>query len=193
MKPKFYTLVLPAVMAFIFASCATMKVSTDYDQSKDFRTMKTFAIHENSSSNQTISTLNEERIINAVKAELKSKGYTESTTPDFMVNIVTVVVDKKAVSANTDYYGYGGPYRPYGYWGGGLGMTSTTTFNVDDYKDGSLIIDMVDAKANKLFWEGIGNSEIDSQLKNPDKTIPGAVAKILASFPNAGVQPVVKK
>ncbi len=184
------------VAAFVLSSCATVQVTSDYDHTKNFSTMKTFALHQNTVESATISSLNKERIVNAVRSQLVAKGYTESTSnPDFYVNINGVVKDQASVSANTDFYGYGGMYRPYGYWGGGPGMVSANTqFNVDHYQNGSLIIDMVDAKTQKLFWEGTGNKDIDSQVSNPDQAIGDAVAKIMASFPNAGMAaPVTKK
>lgn len=185
-----------AASALVLASCATLKVTSDYDHSKDFTSMKTFAMHRNTVDSPTVSELNQDRIVNAVRKALVVKGYTEvSANPDFLVNLNTVVKDQKSVSANTDFYGYGGFYRPYGYWGGGPGMVSAnTTFNVDEYQNGSLIVDIVDARTQKLFWQGVGNSDIDSSLtKDPDKSISNAVNQILASFPSVGAQPVVKR
>lgn len=191
---KLFAILIASV--FVLTSCATLKVTTDYDHSKDFTHMKTFAMHRNTVNSPTVSELNADRIFAAVRSALVAKGYTEVTmNPDFLVNINTVVKTQQAVSANTDFYGYGGFYRPYGYWGGGMGMgTANTTFNVENYQNGSLIVDIVDARTQKLFWEGVGNSDIDDNFsKNADKTISDAVNQILATFPNAGLQPVVKK
>lgn len=187
-----------AVAIVFMAACATLQVTTDYDHSKDFSSLKTYALHANATTNQTVSTLNSDRIMNAVRAALNAKGYAETAeNPDFLVNVNTVIKNKQSVTANTDVmgmgpYGYGGVYRPYGYWGGGM-VTANTTFDVQDYKDGSLIIDMIDIKTQKMFWEGVGNQEIDGQVSNPDQRIGDAVNKILATFPNAGLQPAVKK
>jgi hypothetical protein len=98
--------------------------------------------------------------------------------------------DKQSVSSNTNYYGYGGYYRPYG-WGGGMGATGYTTYNVQEYKDGSVIIEVVDAKTKNLLWEGIGNKEIDKPIKDPDTKIPLAIQKIMESFP-PGMAPAKK-
>ena len=61
--------------------------------------------------------------------------------------------------------------------------SSTTSYSVDNYKDGSLIIDVVDAKTNKLIWQGTGNKEIDKPAKDPDTAIPKAISSIMSSFP----------
>ena len=129
--------------------------------------------------------MNVDRIINAIKGELTKKGLTETShNPDLMVNAITILKDKQEVTATTNYYGYGGYYRPYGYYGG-MGGSGYTTVSTYEYKDGSLIIDMVDAKTNKMVWEGIGNKDIDKAPKNPDEAIRNAVASILAGYPPA--------
>jgi hypothetical protein len=110
---------------------------------------------------------------------MTEKGFVETDAKaDLLVNAVTIVKNKREITANTNY-GYGGAYRPYGYWNGG----SVTTFNTYDYVDGSLIIDVVNNKAQKLLWQGIGNAEIDKMPDNPDQFMLKAVKKIMAGFP----------
>ncbi len=195
MKKTFKKTLALGVIAVVWSSCATLHVSTDYDRLKDFSPLKTYALYDGNKGNQTVSTLNKERIENAVKNELNTKGYKEvSSNPDFLVNIIAIVKNKQSVVANTDYdgaYGYGGIYRPYGYWGG-MG-TSTTTFDVENYKEGSIIIDMIDAKNSKVFWQSIGDEEIDGNVSNPDQKVNAAIAKIMESFPNVGMHMGAKK
>ena len=102
--------------------------------------------------------------------------------PDLIVHTASIFKDKQSVTANSSYYGYGGYYRPYG-WGGAMGVSSYTTYDVQNYKDGSIIIDIVDAKTQKLIWEGVGNKEIDSPAKDPEKAINEAIASIMSDFP----------
>lgn len=166
----------------------TLKVTSDYDKSASFSGYGTFALYDPAGQQNPISQLNRERIESAVRNQMIAKGYAQSAdtaAADLLVNILTVTKEGKSVSANTDYYGYGGFYRPYYWGGGGMGMASSnTTFNVNKYIDGSLIVDVVDRKTRRLLWEGTGNSEIDGPLKDPDKQIPEAVAKIMASYPS---------
>lgn len=177
---------LLATLAFTWLtiSCGpSVKVSTDYDRSANFQQYKTFSMYKLDGKTDAISELNANRITSAVRNEMTKKGFQEtSDNPDLLVNTVTIMKDRQSVSSNTDFYGYGGAYRPYA-WGAGMGVSGTTTYNVQDYKDGSLIIDIVEASSKKLLWQGTGNSEIDKPLKDPDTQIPAAVAKIMASFP----------
>ena len=67
-------------------------------------------------------------------------GFKRSKTPDFRVALHTGQQSKVRV---TDYgYGYG-----VGRWGGG-------GLDVYQYQEGTLILDVVDAKTKKLMWRG---------------------------------------
>jgi hypothetical protein len=168
--------VLPAALA---VSCKpTLKVSSDYDRQANFSGYKTFSLFY-LATNKNVTELNAGRIWNSVRAEMIRKGYTETyTNPDLLVNAVSVVKNKQHVGATSGSYGYAGPFRPYG------GMVTTqTTFQSYNYKDGSLMIDVVDAKARKLVWQGAVNAELTKQPKNPDEAIQKAVSRTMASFP----------
>ena len=180
---KYWHVAAIFIIATAVISCGpSLKVSSDYDKSVNFSQYKTFSMYKSDNSQSAISQLNHDRIINAIKSEMAKKGLQENDdNPDVLVNTVTILENRVAVNASTNYYGYGGYYRPY-YWGGGMG-SSTTTYNTEHYKDGSLIIDVIDANTKKLVWQGTGNKEIDEPIKDPDKKIPEAVSLIMASFP----------
>jgi hypothetical protein len=179
MKYIFIGLGLWFLLQANYGCAPSVKVNADYDRAADFSPHKTFTMTDIAAKGE-VSQLNAERIANAIKETFKAKGYQEvgADAADMLVNAMTVSKTKTQVTANTDYYGYGGIYRPYGYWGGG-----STTFSTYNYTDGSLIIDVVNNKTQKLMWQGVGNSEIDSKPKNPDKFIKYAVEKILKEFP----------
>jgi hypothetical protein len=173
-----------AVAAGIVSCSSPLKVTSDYDKSANFSQYKTFAM-DTFMLSRKINELNQNRIVNAIRAELKKKGLTESANPDLLVQTTAILKDQQSMTANTNYsggaYGYGGYYRPYGW---GVGMSSSyTTYNVQNYTNGSLIISLADAKTKSLVWEGIGNKDLDQAPKNPDETIPKAVAMILETYP----------
>ena len=169
----------------LLSSCApALTVTNDYDKTANFSSYHTFRIVKLEQQHQALSQFNQTRIINAVRANLVSKGFTEADSADLLVNIVSILKNEQQVVANTTSYGgygYGGFYRPYG-WGGGMG-NSQTTVNVEKYVDGSLIIEVANSSTQKLLWEGIGNKKIDQPSSNPDQAITDAVTKIMASFP----------
>ena len=181
---KNLTIAVFLCMIKMLTSCGpTLKVTSDYDKSSNFKQYKTFSLYKSDSISSAISALNQQRIRNAIVQEMIKKGFQENNmSPDLLVNPVAIVKNKMAITSNTDYYGYGGVYRPY-YWGAGWGTSSFTTYNVQQYKDGSLLIDIIEASSKKLIWQGVGNSEIDGPLKEPDEQIPQAITKIMAGFP----------
>ena len=101
---KSFLLVLPAVVLF---SCKpTLNVSTDYDRSVNFSAYKTFSLYY-LATNKNVSELNEDRIWNSIRAEMIRKGYKENNTdPDLVVNAVSVIKNKKYLSASSNVYGY---------------------------------------------------------------------------------------
>jgi Domain of unknown function (DUF4136) len=182
MKKNLLPVSIAALLITVMGCEPALKVTSDYDKQANFGQYKTFSLYQDVKVSDAISQLNHDRVINAIKGEMVKKGYQENTSsPDVLVNVVAIFKDRTSVSATTDYYGYGGYYRPY-YWGGGM-STSTTNYNTRHYKDGSLIIDVVDANSKKLVWQGVGNKEIDKPAKDPDTAIPKAVASIMESFP----------
>lgn len=178
--------IIPIFLLVLLYSCSpTVKVTTDYDHSANFNEYKTFAVFDLKAQEGQVNQLNADRVMNAIRSEMIAKGFTESASnPDLKVNAVSILKNKQSVTADTNFYGYGGMYRPYGYWGGGAMMGGgTTTFNTYDYVDGSLVIDIVSAKTQKLVWQGIGNAQIDSKPDNPEEFIAAAIKKILEGFP----------
>ena len=172
------------VMLQAHIGCAPgIKVSTDYDRAADFSLYRTFTITD-ISKNGEVSELNAKRITNAIRDNLQKKGFkeTDSVAADLLINAVTMTKLKMTVTANSNFYGYGGMYRPYTYYGAGVGMANTT-YTTNEYVDGSLMIDVVNNKEKKLLWQGIGNAEIDKTIDNPDRFINDAVTKVMAGFP----------
>lgn len=177
---------IPMLLLVLFYSCSpTVKVTTDYDHAANFSEFKTFAVYDLKAQEGQVSQLNVDRVTRAIRAEMIAKGFSETASnPDLKVNAVSILKNKQFVTADSNFYGYGGMYRPYGYWGGGMmGGGATTTFNTYDYVDGSLVIDIVSTKTQKLVWQGIGNSQIDSTPHNPEEFITNSIKKILTGFP----------
>ena len=182
MKSKLNFLFLMSGLALLASCSSQLKVTSDYDKSVDFSGYKTFALYPLQDKSGAVSQLNQNRITEAVKKQMLAKGFTENdASPDVLVNVVAYLKEKQEVTANTNYYGYGGYYRPYA-WGGGM-ASGTTTYSTYNYHDGTLMIDVVDAAKKQLVWQGVGNKEIDKPTKDPDERINAAVTKIMAAFP----------
>jgi hypothetical protein len=117
--------------------------------------------------------LNDKRIKEAVTQELAERGYVFSEDhPDLVLHYHIIVDDQSIVT--TEPYGY--RYGPY--W-----MRMET--NIYSYREGTLILDLMDAGTNNLIWRGWAVSAIDREYtpEQVDKLIKKAVARIFKNFP----------
>jgi hypothetical protein len=173
-----YKITIAAVL-FIIGSCSPeIHVYSDYDPDYDLKKYTTFGWKQTEDielGNNPLyyNELNDKRIKSAVQAQLISKGYSASmSNPDLIVHYHIIVDDQSIVT--TDPHGYF--YSPY--W-----MHLRT--NVQHYREGTLIIDVMDPKNNYLIWRGWAASAIEGVYtpERIDHLIKTAVAKIFKRFP----------
>ena len=171
------TILASVGIAVLFATASfAQQVKTDYDRSADFSQYKTYSWEKV----QTQDPLLVDRIKEAVNADLTAKGLTPVDSGGDIA-IVAIEMTKNQHTLNTFYDGFGGGWR----WGGGFGDATTT---VDNYKVGTLVVDLFDAKTKKIIWRASSSDTLsdksDKNIKNLDK----GVQKMFAHFP-----PDVKK
>ena len=165
-------------LVFLLSSCSSVKVVADYDTATDFSQYKTFAFYKKGIDKAEISDLDKRRILKAVEAELMAKGFTKSENPDILVNIFTKAQKKVDV-----YNNYGGYYGHYGwypwYYGPNYGV------QVSEYTEGTLFVDLIDAKKKELAWQGIGSGGLTTSgnVAKKEERIKEFVAQIMAQYP----------
>lgn len=130
----------------------------------------------------------DEKVKDAAISALENKGLKfQENNPDLLVSYTTVTGRGMKTEFYPYYYGgypgfglgfgwgWGGGwgYRPfYGYGGWGWGYPYSYGYGGGGYarvpyKEGTLIIDIMDTKSRKLVWRGFGVGE----LHNPQKTV----------------------
>ena len=171
------------VFALLLSSCSSLKVNSDYDREANFSAYKTYSFAEMDMERTNINDLNKKRLVNALKNEMNKKGLTESESADLEIHMHGVVENKWAATANTDYYGMGYPYYRRRIGWGNTYATATTSVDVQEYDQGTLIIDLVDVKEKSLVWQGVGTAILKNNPKNVEERINKAMAKIMAGFP----------
>lgn len=172
MKTIKFTLLLLGLMAFV--SCSSVKVATDYDRENDFSNYNSFAFYKPGIDEAEISDLDKKRILRAIERELTAMGMIKKTDPDLLVSIFTE--SRENVNIYQNNFGYGWGWNPY-FWGPG-GMNSVST-NVE----GTLYIDLIDARKNELVWQGLGTGILSLDMDKKDKKINEIVTKILEEYP----------
>jgi hypothetical protein len=151
-------------------------VYSDFDKGVDFSQYKTYAFHRKGIDKVQISEMDKKRILQAIDLELGKKGMTKSENPDLLINIFTKEREQIDVTQYNMGWGYGwrGGWNPY-LWGG-QNFVSTST-------EGTLYIDLIDAKKKELIWEGEGVGYLTQSRSKKEAVINEFVAKILAQYP----------
>ncbi|SDM64946.1 DUF4136 domain-containing protein [Kriegella aquimaris] len=171
-------LVLPVLAMVFMASCTSVRVLSDFDKEADFTTYKSYAFYKTGIDKAQISDLDKKRILKAIDAELSSRGFVKSEDPDILISIFTK--EKEQVDIYNNYWGgYGWGWNPY-YWGPGWGGN-----NVSTRTEGSLYIDLIDAKNKELVWQGkgIGNLGNIENMDKKEQRIREFVSQILKEYP----------
>jgi hypothetical protein len=149
------------------------KVNVDSDPAAPFATYKTYAW---TAGTPAPNALSDQRLHTSVDARLAARGLAMNTTaPDVIVATHVTTKEKQELIAN----GFG--YGPWGF-GGGLGTASVETFI-----DGTLVVDLYDAKTKKMVWRGVATATAsDKPTKNTDK-MNKALDKMFEKYPGAAV------
>ncbi len=173
---------------FLFSSCSSIKVFADYDPSADFSTYKTFSyLPWNKQSDQLLTDFDKRRFRAAVTFEMEALGYTKvEVEGDLTINIFLIVDQKTGTSAYTDYYtsgvGVGYYYGPWGYNNPG-GVSAYTTMHSYDYKEGTLILDLLDREKKQLAWQGTAKGTLKSNPAAKDEGIKSVIYRLFTKFP----------
>lgn len=169
---KINKLLLLPIIALIITSCDSVRVATDYDTKVNFNQYKTFAFYKKGIDKASISDLDKKRIMRAVESELVAKGMTKSSSPDILVSLFT----KSRERVNIDDNMFGGFYYPQYY-----GMNR---IRVSQHTEGTLFIDLLDAKKKDLVWQGIGTGALKTtSVEQKEARVKEFVHAIIAKYP----------
>lgn len=171
MKRIFLLLVASATLGM--SSCSPFRVRTDYAETAQFSTYKTYKLRID---DLKMNDIDKDRVLNEISKQLQIKGLKSEETPDLIVNVKANHKKIRDVQTHSPYgmWGWGNPWN----WGIGFGRTWTSNYN-----EGSLIIDLIDAKTQKLIWQGIGDGIYVDSPKSKQKQIPQIVSEIMANYP----------
>lgn len=173
---KKYLFLLLASSTLVVNSCSPFQVTSDYAETANFNQYKTYKLRID---DLKLNDIDKDRVLNEISRQLQSRGLAVGENPDLIVNVKASHTKVRDIESNRPYsvYGWGGP------WGLGVGMGRTWTNN---YNQGALVIDMIDARTQKLVWQGKGNGISVDSPKAKQKQIPEVVSEIMAEYPPKG-------
>ncbi len=185
MKKLLIRFCLFVLVAALVASCKpSVEInSTTYDKTVHFPDYKTFSMITYTPQGE-VNIENLKHIENSVKEELTKKGFKETNSnPDMVVNIKTVMKKRQTRTTKTSYSNTGESLQTMIYWSQYGSAAGETTVEESNLKDGSLVVDVLDAETKRRVWQGTVNTEISKAPKDPRKVISATINKMMAGFP----------
>jgi hypothetical protein len=164
-------------------SCSSsLKVYTTHDKNTDFSSYKTFDFYEIKEEHLQLKEVNRRRLAMAIELELGYKGIKRSSNnPDLLVNLYSLINRTENTMTSGSSVGYYGAASPYGT---AIGISVSPPRNYSSYyTTGSVTIDLVDHKQNKLVLEGV--AKIDAtEGDDADRMINYTVKKVFEKIPD---------
>jgi hypothetical protein len=161
-------IILTTAALLFLTGCSSVQVETDYDRETDFSKYNTFRWIPHVKGTEENPLMNDPlikgHVQSAVNAELAKKGYTkiEEGHPDFLVAYYFTSRNRVDV---THHYGYWYPHT-----------------SVYQYKEGTLIVDIVDRVDKQLIWRGWATGTLEDRSRVKDQ-IDYSVQKLMKKFP----------
>ena len=175
MKVQRVVLVLIGMMFLFAGNSSAQQVKTDYDRNANFGQYKTYSWEQV----KTQDPLFVDRIKSSVNAALAAKGWTQVNSGGD-VSIVAIQTTQNQQTLNTFYDGFGGGWGWRRFGGGGFGEATTTTEN---YKVGTLVVDLFDTKTKTLLWRGASSDTLSNNSDKNIKNLNKGVEKMFKKFP----------
>jgi hypothetical protein len=182
MRARPITLGIGLILA---AGCAGQQVSTDYSPATSFSHFRTFALV--APPDPAAQQLLDQRVRNAVQAQLDAKGLTTADRQNADLFVGYGMVDKtyKEVYTSRDGWGWGGGWG-WRYWRWGVAWPMTVQHRVETYTDGTVVVNLIDARTKQVVWEGEVDDVVNLPVTNPVRAtqqIDAAVVKLFAKYP----------
>lgn len=151
-------------------ACNTTKVTSDYDREASFKNYTSYQIvEEDEQVPADMNPFHIQRINKAIKTEMNKLNYRPSQDPDLLVAFTVTVKDKQDINT----------YPMYGrrWWG-----FNDTQVDVNNYEEGRLVINLIDAESGEVVWYGSVTNVLTDNVKKMEGKIQKAVQAIFESY-----------
>jgi hypothetical protein len=177
-------------------SSSPPKPNVDYKQDYDFTQVKKIGLYRDSGQVSgdnplQLSDIQRERIDTALAYALDNRGFRMVDNPaeaDLLLSWHLVTQHKTDVrtwetpsyGVNYSRYGRYNRYSMYNCWNC---APTRTEVSVQNYTQGTFIVDMIDPKLQKSVWRGVTQSRLKGQQSEDQGKYNEAATRIFASFP----------
>ena len=162
------------IVLFVFFGCATPKILYDYDNQVDFNQYKTFQFYDDILLNTNEIEAN--RVLAQLEKSMMEKGLEYSDDPAIFVD---VKLNQFEAPRNSVGIGFGNYGRHSGISIGGQVPINSNALTKQ------FTIDFVDAKTDKLIWQGFyeGNFQTNIEIIEKEQHLAEAFQKLLSKYP----------
>jgi hypothetical protein len=177
---RFQQLATVTLLTLVLAACATtMTVSSHVQRGVDFARYRTFDWGPADALPTGDSRLDknpffQDHVQGAVEKQLASRGFERSTsgTPDLLIHYHASINQRIDVNRVDHDYGYC--------------YDDDCRARVVEYEAGTLVLDIVDTRTNRVIWRGWAADSVEGVLDNQDRMaqkINEGVTRMLARLP----------
>ena len=169
-------LVFSALFLLTCISAFAQKTNVDWDRKADFSTYHTYAWQK---SPNPAPGLWDQRVIGGIDQQLAKKGFQKvDSNPDVWVTYSNSLANQQQVVGT--HYGMGPGWG----WGWGWGpRLSTVEYNTYITKQGTLVIELADAKNQQLLWRGSATDTLSDNSDKNIKILDSALSKLFKQYP----------
>ena len=172
-----FSCALVVLAAAAVSACSSISVATDHDESADFTKFRTYAWMPAAPDQPPPfagNTMVEKRVTAAIERELGVRGIQrDDASPSFLIAMHTLSRDVLNITTWPSW-GYGWHDHHAGGWDDHV--------EVNQYTEGTLVLDFVRPGGDGLLWRGIARTVVDEHTGSPE-FVNEVVGKLLADFP----------
>ena len=151
------------IVACAIAGCAPIRVSSHVDRERDFTRYRTFDWGRADALPAGDARLErdaffQDHIQGAIERNMAARGFERAAAtvePDVRVHFHAVIDRRLDVNRLDSQSGYCG--------------VNDCQAGVSEYEEGTLVIDMIDVRSNRLVWRGWAQDSVEGVLENQDR------------------------
>ncbi len=169
----------PALAAFAIAGCATLETGSFVDRGANFTRYRTYNWERRTARPPGDPRLEknglfQDHLQGAVEKQFAARGFRGPTPrkPDLLLRYRAAVTPRVTVNGVESGYGH---------------CTSDCSARIVEYETATLVLDVIDARTNKMLWRGWAQDDLNDVLHDEDRMarrIDAAVTQMLAKFPS---------
>jgi hypothetical protein len=169
------TLLSAASVVLMGTATLAQNITYDFDRATDFSRLKTFAWVRGP---VVLDEINHRRVVDAVNSQLLSKGLVRvdsARKPDLFVAY------HASFDSDLQITGFSSGWGPYRFAG------RSGVARAEEIVNGTLAVDLVDARTNTIVWRGMATREVDVKAdpNKRERNINRAAERLFKNYPPA--------